>query len=301
MKLAQIKNAIVFKATLPNADLLEGHMKECMFSDISETEFARSGFAVNTITGELVTPITGGYTITVRRDEKIIPSSVVNKEVETRVAAIELNSECKLKRKDKAIIKNNVIVELCKTAFVKTTYLFAYYDEANKLLIVATGSKPLSDIVVSLLVKACGSVKTETINVSDVKHGLTTRLRTYLTSGLEPFEGFRFSDFIQLGRLGDQKEIIKYSGSEIDDMQQEIIDKLDAGFIVEKVRLDMDGISFQLTEKFHFKAINLLSDINYQNEDDLPYRWRQEAGVKLFFMRTVVLGLVSVLEYKAEK
>lgn len=301
MKLAQIKNAIVFKATLPNADLLEGHMKECMFSDISETEFARSGFAVNTITGELVTPITDGYTITVRRDEKIIPSSVVNKEVETRVAAIELNSECKLKRKDKAVIKNNVIVELCKTAFVKTTYLFAYYDEANKLLIVATGSKPLSDIVVSLLVKACGSVKTETINVSDVKHGLTTRLRTYLTSGLEPFEGFRFSDFIQLGRLGDQKEIIKYSGSEIDDMQQEIIDKLDAGFIVEKVRLDMDGISFQLTEKFHFKAINLLSDINYQNEDDLPYRWRQEAGVKLFFMRTVVLGLVSVLEYKAEK
>lgn len=301
MKLAQIKNAIVFKATLPNADLLEDHMKECMFSDISETEFARSGFAVNTITGELVTPITGGYTITVRRDEKIIPSSVVNKEVETRVAAIELNSECKLKRKDKAVIKNNVIVELCKTAFVKTTYLFAYYDEANKLLIVATGSKPLSDIVVSLLVKACGSVKTETINVSDVKHGLTTRLRTYLTSGLEPFEGFRFSDFIQLGRLGDQKEIIKYSGSEIDDMQQEIIDKLDAGFIVEKVRLDMDGISFQLTEKFHFKAINLLSDINYQNEDDLPYRWRQEAGIKLFFMRTVVLGLVSVLEYKAEK
>lgn len=301
MKLAQIKNAIVFKATLPNADLLEGHMKECMFCDISETEFARSGFAVNTITGELVTPITGGYTITVRRDEKIIPSSVVNKEVETRVAAIELNSECKLKRKDKAVIKNNVIVELCKTAFVKTTYLFAYYDEANKLLIVATGSKPLSDIVVSLLVKACGSVKTETINVSDVKHGLTTRLRTYLTSGLEPFEGFRFSDFIQLGRLSDQKEIIKYSGSEIDDMQQEIIDKLDAGFIVEKVRLDMDGISFQLTEKFHFKAINLLSDINYQNEDDLPYRWRQEAGVKLFLMRTVVLGLVSVLEYKAEK
>lgn len=301
MKLAQIKNAIVFKATLPSADLLEGHMKECMFSDISETEFARSGFAVNTITGELVTPITGGYTITVRRDEKIIPSSVVNKEVETRVAAIELNSECKLKRKDKAAIKNNVIVELCKTAFVKTTYLFAYYDEAKKLLIVATGSKPLSDIVVSLLVKACGSVKTETINVSDVKHGLTTRLRTYLTSGLEPFEGFRFSDFIQLGRSGDQKEIIKYSGSEIDDMQQEIIDKLDAGFIVEKVRLDMDGISFQLTEKFHFKAINLLSDISYQNEDDLPYRWRKEAGVKLFFMRTVVLGLVSVLEYKAEK
>lgn len=301
MKLAQIKNAIVFKATLPNTDLLEGHMKECMFSDISETEFARSGFAVNTITGELVTPITGGYAITVRRDEKVIPSSVVKKEVETRVAAIELNSECKLKRKDKTVIKNNVIVELCKTAFVKTTYLFAYYDEANKLLIVATGSKPLSDIVVSLLVKACGSVKTETINVSDVKHGLTTRLRTYLTSGLEPFEGFRFSDFIQLGRLGDQKEIIKYSGSEIDDMQQEIIDKLDAGFIVEKVRLDMDGISFQLTEKFHFKAINLLSDINYQNEDDLPYRWRQEAGVKLFFMRTVVLGLVSVLEYKAEK
>lgn len=100
MKLSKLRNAIVYRATLPSIEAVEGHLQELPYSELTETEFARASFVPNPITGELVTPITGGYAIVIRRDEKIIPQHVVMKEANERIQRIENACGQKLKRAD---------------------------------------------------------------------------------------------------------------------------------------------------------------------------------------------------------
>ncbi len=306
MKLAQIKNAIVYKATLPNTENLLAHMQEKLFTDVPETSFGSVGFVINEITGEMITPITGGFSFTIRSDEKLIPAKAIKNKVAERIAELQRKGLLgeKIKRAEKADIRDMVIAEMCKTAFVQSTFITCYYNEANHLLIVDTPNVKIANMCMHLLVKVTGSVKTETINVSDPKHGLTTRLENYLKNNMQPFDGFTVGNMVQLGRRDEQKEVITYSETELFLISDEIMDKLSTGFTVEKLRLVFNGdITFVLTNKFHFKQINLLSDPAYEDDDDLPYRWRHEAGLKLFLLSNIVLGLVSVLEYKndAEK
>ncbi|MFV4846609.1 recombination-associated protein RdgC [Edwardsiella tarda] len=306
MKLAQIKNAIAYKATLPNTENLLAHMQEQLFTDVTETAFHGYGFVANDITGEMITPITGGFSFTIRYDEKVLPAKAVVSKLSERIAELQAKNLLgyKISRPVKNELKQAVLAEMCKTAFVKTTLLTCYYNEENHLLFVDTPSANMANMCMHLLVMATGSVKTETINVSDPKHGLTTRLENYLKNNMQPFDGFTVGNMVQLWRMDGQKEVITYSETELTSISDEILEKLSACFTVEKLRLVFNGdITFVLTNKFHFKQINLLSDSAYEDDDDLPYRWRHEAGLKLFLLSNIVLGLVSVLEYKddAEK
>ncbi|WP_073383934.1 recombination-associated protein RdgC, partial [Edwardsiella piscicida] len=267
MKLAQIKNAIVYKATLPNTENLLAHMQERLFTDVSETAFGSTGFVINEITGELITPITGGFSFTIRSDEKLIPAKAIKNKVDERIAELQRKNLFgeRIKRSEKADIRSMVIAEMCKTAFVKSVFINCYYSEENHLLFVDTPSANVANMCMHMLVMVTGSVKTETINVSDPKHGLTTRLKNYLQNNMQPFDGFTVGNMVQLGRMDEQKEVITYSETELFSISDEILSKLSVCFTVEKLRLVFNGdIAFVLTNKFHFKQINLLSDPAYE-------------------------------------
>jgi len=299
MKLATIKNAIVYKAELPAAELLAGHLNEFLFSEIGEVEMARVGFIPNPITAELVTPFEGGLSLSLRIDEKIIPGAAVRKEVQERVDTIELQMGSKLKRAEKLNIKDMVLQDFCKQAFVKTTVLNAFYNIEHHLLIVATGSKHYAGVLVGYLVKAVGSVKTETIHISDIKHGLSTKLKAFLDGDQQAFDGFQIGDFTQLSRKFEQKEVIKYS-VDIDNIRDELRENLLSGYIVDSINLRYGDVSFLLTENFHFKRVDL-RELAENDEDDLPYRWRHEAAVTTMLLTSVINTLCVLLSYKPQE
>ena len=49
MKLPKFRNAIVYRATLPSIQAIEGHLLELPYSEIGETEFSRSSFVENPV------------------------------------------------------------------------------------------------------------------------------------------------------------------------------------------------------------------------------------------------------------
>ena len=71
---------------------------------------------------------------------------------------------------------------------------------------VNTTNKNIAGMAVAMLVKVVGSVKTETINISDIKNGLTTRLKNYI-NGVANAEGLTVGNYIQLSRLADQRKL----------------------------------------------------------------------------------------------
>lgn len=300
VKIPSFKNAIVYKATLPSQKPLAKHLEEMPYCPVGETEFSRSSFVTHPITGELVTPITGGFMFVVRVDQKIIPADVINEEVNKRVSSIEELQEAKLSKDEKASIKDNVTVDLCRQAFVKSTLVLALYHEESKLLFVNTISKKLASLTCSMLVRVVGSIKTETIHISDIKNGLTTRLKNYLSGDEDAFSGFAIGNYIRLSRLADEKEVITYS-ADVASVSEELNDSLNTGFIVESMELSLNKASFLLTDKFHFKQISTDSEYSPRDEDDKPGAYRNAASADLFIMTKAVEGLCSLLEYKEPK
>ncbi|HCI5989675.1 TPA: recombination-associated protein RdgC [Klebsiella pneumoniae] len=296
MKLSKLRNAIVYRATLPSIEAVEGHLQELPYSELTETEFARASFVPNPITGELVTPITGGYAIVVRRDEKIIPQHVVMKEANERIQRIENACGQKLKRADRNNIIQDAKVQLSKQAFIKSSLFLVLYNTEENLLIINSANKNIANLVGAMLVKVIGSVKTVTINISDIKNGLTTRLKNHLDGEESAFAGFEVGDYVQLSRLAEQKEVIRYS-AEHTSVTSEILESLNTGFIVDNMELKGCGVSFLLTDQFHFRRIDT-QDNDYSDDDDKAYRWRHQAGTDMFQFCKVINQLCDLLSYK---
>lgn len=296
MKVSKLKNAIVYKATLPSVDNINQHLAELPYSEIGDTEFVRYSFVENPVTGEIVTPIVNGYAICLRIDEKIIPKPVIKKTAQERITSIESRCGERISRIEKQQIIDTVKVDLCKQAFVKTSLIYALYQAEENLLMVNTTNKNYAGLLCAMLVKVVGSVETKTIHISDVKNGLTTRLKSYIAGDSNAFDGFEVGSVMQLSRKSETKETIRYSADH-QSVVSEIEESLGSGFSVDSIELYSDGTSFVLTENFHFRRIDTKS-ADHDGDEDKAFIWRQAAGTDLFLMTGVVNKLCHLLSYK---
>lgn len=304
MKFNPIKNIITFRAELPTAKALAKHLLDLPFTELEENDFSRTGFVVNPVTRELVSEFEGGYSICLQRDEKILPAAAVKTEVDKRVAAIEEADARAVKRKERQQIKDMVLNELVKRALSRSTLIYAYYHIESRYLYVATSSKDHSQRMVTALLKCVGSIKTETINVTDVKHGLTTRLIALINGGNErdTFGEFIVGDSCKLVRKFDKedKETISYNGVEVQHCE-ELLERLDSGFGVESLALDIQGLSFKLNHDFHLKSLTWDADEGHEQDDDLAQAWMDDAATKVFLLNHATDLLVNMLEYREEE
>lgn len=290
-----IKAAITYKATIPTDTVaLSGHLQEHFFTECMELQLRSVGFVPPAEEGELVAPFPGGLAFRVRIDDKVVPSAAVKAEVQKRAEAIEADTGRKVGRKHRAEIKDNVMIEFASRALVKTTAaVTCFYDIANGYLIVSTGSKKIADVCVTLLIKAVGSVKTETINVSDIKHGLTTRLNTWLADD-EGFGEFQPCDEVALVNEG-RKVGVKMTS--LQQARQGLSEALLAGFKVKSIGFHHGGVDFRLTSDFHLKGITFTEDLTEDEEDNY---WAAEAAVQVKRVSGVINHLVEMLSYKDE-
>ena len=292
-----IKAAITYKATIPtDVAALSAHLAEKPFTECMDMELRSVGFVLPTdeSTG-LVQTFPGGLAFRVRIDEKIIPSATVKAEVEKQVAAIKASTGRKVGKKERAEIKDGVMLDLCRRALVKTkASVTCFYDIANGYLIVPTASKSIADICTSLLVQAVGSVKTETINVAEVKHGLTTRLQKWLADDDEAFGDFQPCDDVALSAEG-RKITVKMSSFQL--ARKGLEEAITSGFQVTSIGFHFAGMDFRLTSDFHLKGITFAEHELPEEEESL---WAADAAVQVKKVSSAINELAALLSYKEE-
>ncbi|ELY3857543.1 recombination-associated protein RdgC [Providencia rettgeri] len=298
MKRFPITSCVIFKAELPSADVLENHLKELLFVDILESHSISYGFIPNKITGELVTPIEGGYIITFRIDEKILPKAAIAFEVNRRIDILKEQGANDL---NEAEVKRIAIEEMLKVALTKTKIITALYHVKKGFLIVSSTRKPEHQALVRCLIKACGSVKTETIHVDDAKNGITTRLINYINNEppADSFGGRLYPcNFYLLQRKVEKKlESVKYD-AELHYVQRELSESLSNGFRVSLLELSTLDIIFKLSDNFEFKGIKPISEVDC--DGDRAFRHRHVNSLFMFYMIDTIELLIELLKYKEE-
>jgi len=106
-----------------------------------------------------------GYTVlNARKEEKILPSSVIKDMVEERVQELESQGQT-IFRKQKEAIKDEIIQTLLPQAFSRKKDTFGYFAEKEKWLIIDTSSQSQADQWVELLQKTMGTLPLNNLQV----------------------------------------------------------------------------------------------------------------------------------------
>ncbi len=108
--------------------------------------------------GDALTHVSNGYImVCARKEEKILPSSVIKEMVNEKAAAIEIEQGRPVRRKERQEMHDEVTFELLPKAFSRSTHTFAYISPKENLIVINAGSAKKAEELVSELRKAIDS------------------------------------------------------------------------------------------------------------------------------------------------
>ena len=114
----------------------------------------------------LVHAANGCLMVCARREERLLPASVVREVLADRVAEIEDAESRQLKRKEQAELRDRITTELMPQAFTRSIRLFAYIDPDQQLLFVDSPSAPRAEELMTLLRDGLGSLSVSPLDTA---------------------------------------------------------------------------------------------------------------------------------------
>jgi recombination associated protein RdgC len=180
---------------------------------------------------ELVHVADGRIMLCLRREDRILPATVVREHVEERAETIAAAESRPIGRKEKQRIKDEVLTDLLPRAFTRSTHQFAYIDADAGWVIVDSSTAKKAEELLSTLRETLGSLRVKPLTVNNAPSLVMTR---WLAKGLTA--GFAFGDECELKEPVDNGGIMR--GKRIDLSGAEVKSHLDAGMQVAKLAVD---------------------------------------------------------------
>lgn len=201
----------------------------------------------------------GFFMFCAKKEEKVIPTSVINEMLEERVGEIEEREARKVAGKERARIKDELIFELLPRAFSFSRKTYAYIDSRGGWLVVDAASPKKAEDVLSQLRKCLGSLPVVPIGASVKPAPIMTE---WLLHHNAP-KDIVIEDECELRSQEEEAAIIRCKKHDLS--LPEIKNHLDHGKQVIKLALTWaDRISFVLDEYLFVKRLKFLDLIQEQ-------------------------------------
>jgi recombination associated protein RdgC len=139
---------------------LEEKLEEHRFQPCGKQDTFRLGWttAAGKLSDQLSHTASGNILLAIQKQEKILPSAVVNETLEEKVQQIEEAESRQLYRKERESLKEEIIFELLPRAFTRSKTVHAYIDTTNHLIVLNTPSAQRADEFLNLLRESIGSL-----------------------------------------------------------------------------------------------------------------------------------------------
>lgn len=204
----------------------------------------------------------GFMMICAKKEEKVIPASVINEMLQDKIAEIEEREARKLAGKERTRIKDELIFELLPKAFSFSKKTFAYIDSQGGWLVVDAASAKKAEDLLSQLRKCLGSLPVVPIGVSIKPSSVMTQ---WLLNHDAP-KDILIEDECELRSLEDEGGIVRCKRHDL--KLPEIKNHLDSGKQVIKLAMSWaDRLSFVLDESLAVKRLKFLDLIQDQAAD----------------------------------
>jgi recombination associated protein RdgC len=238
----------------PLADL-ESALADCRLKPCGPMEPSSRGFVppMGGDTEALVHGVGAARWLALGGEDRLLPGSVVNAELNKRLQAKEEALGRKPGGKMRRQMKEDLVAELLPRAFVKPTRMDGMLDLKHGILAVDTSSKKQAENFASELRHALGSFPALPLNAETSPRALLTGW----IAGEELPPGFALGDECELRDPIDGGAVVKCQRQEL--LAEEVAKHLEAGKQVSKLALIFDDhVSFVLGDDLIIRKLKFL-------------------------------------------
>lgn len=285
------KNAKIYTITQPlafSSEAFEELLGEHEFRHCGAHDLATMGFA-RCIGGLFAHVAQGMFTIRIQKEEKLLPSSVINQELEEMVERIEMETGAPVGKKAKADIKQEIITKLLPQAFTNRKSTYGTIIPESNLVIVHASSDSQAEAWLAMVRKAIGSLPV----VPFARRSIQSELTHWVTDTTP--DTINLLEEAELKATDDTGGLVRVKNQALD--TDEVINHLDAGKLVQKVAFEYDeAFTAILCEDGSIKRIKLADRILEEN-DDIPSdqaEVRFDADVYLYV--STLLGFIKLID-----
>jgi recombination associated protein RdgC len=172
----------------------------------------------------LLTHIVGDYImLCAKKQERLLPSSVVREATAEKVAEIEGRQGRKVYRKEKREIQDNTYASLLPRAFTRSARIYAYISRIDNLLVIDTLSAPKAEEFINLLRDSLGSFP---VALPDSKRA-PSDVMTHWLADQKATDKFEIHNDCELFNPLDGSNVVRCKGQDLE--SDEIKAHLEAG------------------------------------------------------------------------
>jgi recombination associated protein RdgC len=206
----------------------------------------------------------GNILLRAKKEEKILPASVIKDLLEEKISNIEKAEGRPVKKKEKDQIKEDIIHSLLPQAFTKSSFVNGYIDTQRQLLMINVSSRNKADDFMALLRKAIGSLPVEPVR----KDGSIELLLTHWLKNQALPNGLTLEMEAELKSPEEDGATVRLKQQEL--TADEVTRHLETGKQVTKLALMwQDRMTFIIQEDISLKRVKFTDVIKEQN-DDIP-------------------------------
>ncbi|WP_392563344.1 recombination-associated protein RdgC [Orbus wheelerorum] len=265
------RNAIIYqlnKDNLLDKQLVEKAINACPFVPCGNTDSTRSGWISpygENSDNSLLIDINGQLLLRLKKETKILPSSVVKQALADKINTQENVLGRKLKKTEKQSLQDEAFIDLLPRAFSKYQFFWLWIDTQARRVIVDSASFKQSEDILALLRKEMGSLSIAPLaSETSLDKTMTEWVRNKVQH-----PPIQLGSEIELKDALEDNQIVRCKNLEID--SNEVFVHIDAGKQVNKLNLiDERGVSFILNKDYTLKRIKFDSSIADKNEDFMP-------------------------------
>ncbi|ATC95632.1 recombination-associated protein RdgC [Pseudoalteromonas tunicata] len=207
-----------------------------------------------------------------KREEKVLPASVINELLAEKIEHIEAEENRPVKKKEKDELKENLLHSLLPQAFKKSSLQYAFIDLEKGWLIVNSGSFNKAEELLALLRKSLGTLP---VVPAFVNYDLGVFLTSWLTEFNAP-EGFAIGQEAELVDPTENGGQVKLKQHDL--ASDEVKNHLTNGKVVTKLAFDwQERVKFILQEDGSIKRLSYSETLKEENAD-IP---KDDMAVKL--------------------
>ncbi len=211
---------------------------------------------------QLVHATNGFMMLCLKKEERLLPATVVNEVVQEKILEKEQQRNRKLSKKERTEIKDEIIFDLLPKAFTFSRKVYAYIDPKDGWLIIDAASAKNAEDLLSILRKSLTSLPAIPLNTLYKPSKIMTE---WLLNSQAP-DDITIEDECELLSPEEQGGIIRCKRHDL--ALPEIKNHLDTGKEVIKLAVSWaDRISFIIDENLAIKRLRFLDLIQDQVTD----------------------------------